>query len=345
MNAAFGPRTWMWLLAGLSLWLTAACASVPQNHGRELAGRTVVVTGASSGFGRGIAVEAARRGANVVLAARRVDELEKVAAEARAAGGRALVAPTDVSQADQVARLAEAAVTEFGRVDVWINNAGIMALGPHEQVPLADHDRVLNVNLHGVVYGSHHAMRLFKGQGFGTLINMGSVESKVPVPYQSSYVASKFGVLGLGKSLNQELRLGGHRNIKVVTIMPWAADTPLFNQMGNYTGRSPRMILLDPPEKIVRAVIASAVRPTRTEVPVGIKAHSAVLSEQWLPGLTERVTAAIYEDVQMRDAPAGVPPTTGNLYRPDPTAVGVEGGIKARMREEDRRKRGETGPR
>jgi short-subunit dehydrogenase len=225
----------------LCVLLLGACAGTPpltRDGQPVLAGRTVVITGASSGFGRGVAVEMARRGANVVLAARRQSQLEAVAAEARAAGGRALVAPTDVADPAQMARLAQAAEAEFGRIDIWINNAGVGALGRFDEVPLADHSRIVDVNLKGVIHGSHEALRRFRRQGHGTVINLGSVVSRVPQPYYASYVATKHAVLGLDEALNAELRANREgRTIRVVTIMPWAADTPWFDNAANYYGR------------------------------------------------------------------------------------------------------------
>src|SRR5690606_3061949 len=109
----------------------------------------------------------------------------------------------------------------FGQIDIWINNVGIGALGLFWDIPIEAHARVIDVNLKGLIYGAHEALRHFIAQGYGTLINIGSIDSEVPLAYQSSYAASKAGVLSLGRSLNQELRLAGHDRIKVGTIMPW----------------------------------------------------------------------------------------------------------------------------
>lgn len=100
---------------------------------------------------------------------------------------------------------------------------------------MADHARLVDVNLNGVIYGSHAALRRFKTQGFGTLVNIGSVETEVPLAYQASYAASKAAVLSLSRALNEELRLSGINTIKVATILPWATDTPFFEHAANYT--------------------------------------------------------------------------------------------------------------
>ena len=202
--------------------------------------------------------------------------------------------PTDVSRSAEVAHLAEAATARFGRVDIWINDAGVIALGRFTETPLADHERVIDINLKGVVYGSYAALQRFRSQGSGVLINLGSVESRAPLPYQASYVATKHAVLGLDEALRQELRLEGRRGVQVVTVMPWAADTPIWDHAANYTGREPRAPSLDDADKVVRAVMAAALRP-KARVAVGWKAKAAVLSEQLAPDLTENAAGSLYE--------------------------------------------------
>lgn len=330
----------LWVLALLLLVAglggCAADTTLRRSDTPRIAGRTYVITGASSGFGRGAAVRAGSLGANVVLAARRADLLEEVAAEIRAAGGQALAVPTDVADPAAVERLAQAAEARFGRIDVWVNNAGVSALGSFEQVPVADQARVVDVNLKGVIYGAHAAMRRFVAQGQGTLVNVGSVESVVPLPYQASYVASKYGVLGFGRTLNEEMRLKRlNKRIRVSTVMPFAADTPFWQHAGNYTGRVPRMILLDPAQKVADAIIWASVHP-REELPVGWKAQASVSAHNIFPDLTEVVAADIYHDTQMHDAPAGVPPTSGSVFRPVQQGRGVNGGNRERIRAEDR---------
>ena len=154
-------------------------------HRRNVAGATIVITGASSGFGRGAALRLAADGANVVVAARRGAALDELVAEITAAGGRAFAVTTDVSDASQVEQLANAAVQQFGSFDVWVNNVGVGALGLFWDIPLEDHARVIDVNLKGLIYGAHVALRQFRAQGFGTLINIGSIDSEVPLAYQA----------------------------------------------------------------------------------------------------------------------------------------------------------------
>ncbi|KQQ86915.1 hypothetical protein ASF77_19535 [Massilia sp. Leaf139] len=303
-----------------------------------MAGKTYVVTGASSGFGRGVALKLGAMRANVVLAARRTAVLEEVAAQVRAAGGHALVVTTDVAQPEQVEALGAAALARFGRIDVWINNAGVGAIGEFDKVPLADHARVVDVNLKGVIYGSHVALRQFRQQGAGTLVNIGSVESEIPLAYHASYAATKAAILGLGRALREELRLGGQSRIAVATVLPWAADTPFFNVAANYTGHAPRMALMDDPAKVIDVIVRASVYP-REEVPAGWKARAAYWSHRVAPDLVERVSANIAYAEQFEKA--GPAPNGSNaIHQPQAddgsgSRTGVEGGVRARMARED----------
>jgi short-subunit dehydrogenase len=332
------------LFGCLLIFVMSGCAHLSANDEHDIAGKTYVITGASSGFGRGVALRLAGLKANVVLAARRTDVLNEVARQATAAGGAALVVTIDVANPQDVRRLAEATLQRFGRIDVWINNAAVGAIGTFDTIPVEDHARVVDVNLKGVIYGSHVALQQFRKQRAGVLINVGSVESEVPQAYHASYSATKAAVLSLGRTLNEELRLDGLRGpIEVATVMPWAADTPFFDHAANYTGRTARMPAMDPPEKVVEYIVHASVHPSE-EVPAGWKARSAIWSHHIAPDLTERVSANIAHTSQMEHAPPAQPPTSGSLYQPMQTGTGVEGGVRARMEREDAaRKKAEQG--
>ena len=302
---------------------------------KSVAGATIVITGASSGFGRGSALRLAAMGANVVLAARRGEVLDRLVAEidgSGGSGGSALAVTTDVSLAEDVLHLAHRAVERYGKIDVWINNTGIGALGFFWDIPLEDHARVIDVNLKGLIYGAHTAITLFRQQRFGTLINVGSIDSEVPLAYQASYAASKAGVLSLSRSLNQELRLAGLDDIKVGTIMPWAVDTPWWTHAANYTGHAPRMAAMDDPEIVVDAIVAACTDP-REEQPVGWKAQASNASHHIFPDLTERMSANIAD--REIDKASLLPPTSGAIHAPTTAGASMDGGIRRRMARED----------
>ncbi len=315
------------------LMVLPGCATLPSGTADpRIAGRTYVITGASSGFGRGVAVKLGAHGANVVLAARRTQLLEEVANEVRAAGGTPLVVTTDVSKLEDMQRLAETTVARFGGIDVWINNAGLGGIGPFWDIPAADQARLVDINLNGVIYGSHVALQRFRTQRRGTVVNIGSIESQVPLAYQASYAASKAGVLALGRALNEELRLAGLRDIKVATVMPWAADTPFDQHAANYSGRTPQLILPDGAGKVVDAIVRISVRP-KEELAVGWKAKGAYVSHRLLPDATERIAGRLQHAIQIETAPPA-PPTPGSLYTPVPEGRSVDGDVRERMKRE-----------
>jgi short-subunit dehydrogenase len=323
------------LLAGL----LSSCATAKPGKAvqRQVQGKTYVILGASSGFGRGMAEQLGAFKANVVLAARRTELLEEVATNIRAAGGNALVVTTDISKPDEVQRLADTAVKQYGQVDVWVNDVGVGAIGRFWEIPLADYARLIDVNLTGIVYGSQVATKLFVAQRRGTLLNLGSVESHVPLAYHAVYASTKGAIRNLDQALRQELRLNGYQDIAVVTIEPWAVDTPFWGHAANYSGGTPRMAAMDPPAKVVNALVRASVRP-RQELPVGWKARGAVFSHQILPHFTERLSANIVHRYQIKTAPP-TPLTSGSVHEPMPTGRGVDDGVRARMKAEKKQRK------
>ncbi len=172
---------------------------------RSISEQVIVVTGASSGIGRATALALGERGASVVVAARNEPALRAVAAEIESRGGRALVAVTDVAIAADVDHLAARAIAAFGRIDGWINNAGISRYGLAEETTIEDVERVLQVNLVGQIHGMMAALPIMKRQGSGTIVNVASVLAERAIPYLSAYAAAKHGLKGYTDTLRLEL--------------------------------------------------------------------------------------------------------------------------------------------
>jgi short-subunit dehydrogenase len=290
-----------------------------------LQGKVIVITGASSGFGKGAAMAFARAGANVVLAARREQLLDDLVRECEKLGGQALAVPTDVSQAEQVQHLGQSALSAGGGIDVWVNNAGAGALGRFEEVPLDEHVQVIQTDLLGALYGSYFAMRQFRQQGAGTLINIASVLGKVPAPYFASYTAAKHGVVALSASLRQELSENNIDSIHVCTVMPTSMDTPFFEHAANYTGHKSVPI---PPvyeaEKVVDVIVRLATNP-EDEVTVGTAAKFMNFAHQIAPDLTEAMMARQTHKAQMEEAPPAED-TAGAVQKPQAHGTSVGGG-------------------
>ncbi|MDN7242117.1 SDR family NAD(P)-dependent oxidoreductase [Planococcus sp. N028] len=298
------------------------------------AGLTVVITGASSGFGKGVAQKLGAQGANVVLAARRRQLIEELAIQI---GPNALAVATDVSKEEDVKHLFETTIGAFGAIDVWINNAAVGVIGPFTEVPIKDIRRAVEINVIGTIYGSHYALRHFKEQQIGTLINVGSVSSKIPYPYYTPYSATKYAVTGLSAALHQEIELEGYEHIHVCTVHPWATDTPWFEHTGNYTGHAAELKPMDDPEIVIDAIIDLIDKP-KESVDTGIKAKSAAISGHLAPETTEAFNAKYVQKIIQSAPPA--PPTSGSLHEPMQTGTGVSGGIRERMKlEEQQQKR------
>ena len=293
---------------------------------KTLRGAVVVITGASSGIGRATALAFARAGDDVVLAARRGDVLADLAAICRRQGGRAEAVPTDVTDPGAVEALARAAERAFGRIDVWVNNAGTGVFGPFWEAPLDLHRRTVAVNLFGTLHGAYAALPRFLHQGRGVLINMVSLGGWAPTPFAAAYTASKFGLRGLTASLRQELR--DHPGIRVCGVFPAMVDTPGFVHGANVSGRT-----LDPgpmlyaPEDVAATILHLGLHP-RDEIAVGWPARALQAAYALAPGPTEHVMGFTLARLLDRAGPA--PNSYGALRGPIPGGTTASGGWRHR---------------
>jgi NADP-dependent 3-hydroxy acid dehydrogenase YdfG len=194
----------------------------------NIAGKVVVITGASSGMGEAAARHLSAQGASVVLGARRIERLQVLAGEITSAGGKALAVETDVTNRAQVQRLVDSAVETHGRIDVLINNAGIMPLSPLERLKVEEWDRMIDVNLKGVLYGIAAALPHMQEQRAGHIINLSSVAGHKLFGGSAVYSATKFAVRALSEGLRQEVT---PHNIRVTIISPGAVKTELLDHI------------------------------------------------------------------------------------------------------------------
>ena len=279
--------------------------------GMALKDKVVVITGASSGIGRAAARLFAERGARLVLAARRADELGHVAAACATAGARAVVMPTDVTDAAAVEALAARALAEFGAIDVWCNNAGVYAIGELGDVPLAVHHRLIEVNLVGLLHGMRAALAQMRTQGHGTIINTTSMAGKAPYALAATYCATKAAARALTEAVRQEEE---NDAIHICAVSPPSVDTPLYQHAANYTGRvvkPPRPIYSA--ERAARAIVRCAERPRR-EASVGMMPLVAAALRTLVRPLWDRLAPATMRRQHLGKMPAADAP--GNLFAP-----------------------------
>jgi NADP-dependent 3-hydroxy acid dehydrogenase YdfG len=190
----------------------------------NIAGKVVVITGASSGLGEATARLLAAQGARVVLGARREDRIQALARELTAGAAKAIAVRTDVTDRTQVKNLVAAAMEAFGRIDVMINNAGLMPQSLLERLRIDEWDRTIDVNLKGVLYGIAAALPYMQQQKSGHFINVSSVAGHKVGPGTAVYAATKFGVRALSEGLRQEVK---PYNIRTTIISPGAVATEL----------------------------------------------------------------------------------------------------------------------
>ncbi|MFC4159405.1 SDR family oxidoreductase [Chitinimonas lacunae] len=273
--------------------------------------QVIVITGASSGIGLATAREAAQRGARLVLAARSEPALSDLVNEIEAQGGQAIYVVADVGVREQVVSIAIAAIARFGRIDTWINNAGVSIYGRLEEVEEQDSRRLFETNFWGVVHGSLVALPYLRRQG-GALINIGSEASEAAIPLQGMYVASKHAVKGFTDVLRVEVEQVDKAPVSITLIEPTAVDTPFPQHARNYMAHEPK--LPSPqiePKLVAEAILAAAVTPTRVDK-VGVMATLNTAMAKFVPALGDRMAASRLKQQQYPERPRN---PEGALYR------------------------------
>jgi NAD(P)-dependent dehydrogenase (short-subunit alcohol dehydrogenase family) len=289
--------------------------------GRDLSRAVVVITGASSGIGRCAARAFAREGSDLVLAARSPEPLRTVAEECERLGATALAVATDVRDEAAVQALAARAEERFGRLDVWVNCAGVIAYGRFDDVPAEVFRAVIETNFFGQVNGARAALQRFRAQRTGVLINLSSVWGRVTTPDVSAYVASKFAVRAFSECLRHELR---HLpDVNVATMLPQAVDTPIFSHAANYSGRPVRPVppVVDP-EEVASGIVQCARSPKR-EVTYKRTGRVLELLHSLAPGIYGRFLPPAFEAGNY--GAGAVSPSHGNVLEPAAGDRGITG--------------------
>lgn len=278
--------------------------------------QVIVLTGASSGIGLCTARQAAERGASLVLVARSSEVLDQLAAELNSNAGdgrvRAVVVPADVSDRQQLEEVPRVALANFGRIDTWINNAGVSIYGRLDQVDEKDSRRLFDINFWGVVNGSLTALPHLKREG-GALINVGSEVSDAVVPLQGMYSASKHAVKGFTDALRVEIEDVDQSPVSITLIQPTAVNTPYPEHARNYMDQEPK--LPDPmidPEDVARAILKAATEGGR-DVKVGTMSVLNTTMSKIMPSMADKMSAKQVDRQQKSEQPKH---PQGTLYAP-----------------------------
>jgi NAD(P)-dependent dehydrogenase (short-subunit alcohol dehydrogenase family) len=283
---------------------------------------TVLITGASSGIGRATALELAGRGARLVLVARGREPLEEAAAEARAAGAtEVLVCPADVLDEDAVRAAVDTAVERFGRLDGVVHAAQVMAYGRIEDVPREVYERTVDTALHGTATVARIVLPLFRRQKAGHLAVVNSLLGNIATPLMGSYVAAKWGQLGLVRTLQQETR--DEPGISISVVQPGGVDTPIYFQAASWTGstgRPPPPVYS--PQRVARAVVSTLDRPRRI-VQAGLFNPLITAGFRLLPGVYDLLVGPLLQRMAVADDE--IPPTEGNVFESQPEGNATEG--------------------
>ncbi|WP_448950828.1 SDR family oxidoreductase [Labrys neptuniae] len=229
-----------------------------------IAGKVVAITGASSGIGEASARVLAAAGARVVIGARRTDRLERLAETIAAAGGEVRLCPLDVTSQVEVAAFAAFAQESFGRLDVMVNNAGVMPLSPLAALRVADWDQMIDVNIKGVLYGIAAALPIMQAQGEGQIVNVSSIGGHHVSPTAAVYCATKFAVRAISDGLRQETD-----HIRVTVISPGTTTSELADSIGDATAREAmkawRAITISP-EAVAASILHAIGQPADVDV-------------------------------------------------------------------------------
>lgn len=289
---------------------------------KAIKSRTVVITGASSGIGKAAALLFAREGANVVLGSRSETILQELASECESFGGEALPVYTDVSNPDSVKNLFDKAMSFFGEIDVWINNAGVGTIGEFNETPLDAHEQVIRTNLLGPLYGSYVVLPYFKSRKKGIIISTNSTGAFVGNPFTVSYSASKFGLRGLNEALRFELK--NYPDIHICEVYAGFVNSPAPSHAANFIGKEikPFSPLVDP-EEMAKAMIKLVQNP-RPSIHLGVQDRVGRFGHALFPELTGKIMEKVIRKYFKKAK--DVPTSEGNVFKPVYDETHIRGG-------------------
>ena len=277
----------------------------------ELTGKTVVITGASSGVGLAAAEAFAQEGCHLVLAARGEPGLTAAIERCRKLGGTAVAVPTDVSDYSQVQHLLAEALKLTGRVDVWVNNAGVMASGKFEEIPIEVSHQVVKTNLLGYMNSAHVVLPVFKSQKEGVLVNNVSIGGFMPAPYSAVYSATKFGIKGMMECLQGEI--SNEPDIHICNLYPQIQRSTGNMHSAKYSGLDFKIppFAADPRDTAAQ-LLSLAKNPKKNKFPDFNSWLLKTLHDVAPNLLVNTASASMRLLMKLKDAPS----TEGNILKP-----------------------------
>ena len=286
--------------------------------------RVIVVTGASAGLGRAIAQTFAKKeGARIALIARGQDRLESAKRDIEKLGGEALILPADVADASAIEAAAEKVESEFGPIDVWVNNAMTSVFSPIKEMTAAEFKRVTDVTYLGFVNGSLAALKRMLPRDRGVIIQVGSALAYRGIPLQAAYCASKHAIQGFVDSLRSEL-IHDRSHVQVTMVQMPAMNTPQFNWVKSRLAKRAQPVPpIYQPEIGAEAVVYASRHPRR-EIFVGMPTVKAIIGNRLFPGILDHYLAHTAFEGQQTEEPED-PNRPFNLYEPVPGDYGAHG--------------------
>lgn len=286
-----------------------------------LFGKTVVITGASSGIGKATAEAFAKEGANLVLASRGENALNETAQLCRNLGATVLAVPTDTSVSDDVYQLAEKAFQLNNRIDFWVNNAGVLSFGKFEETPIEVVDQIVNTNLLGYMHSAHAVLPIFKKQKKGVLINNISIGGWMPAPYGTAYTASKYGIRGMVESLQAEV--SDFPDIHICALYPGFQKSSGIEHAANYSGIK---LSTPPPSFDPKSLAEAIVKVAKNPVDAAYTDWFSIVFKNlygMFPGMIRNVSSSMMRLV-MKVANKEKD-TSGNILEPSKGNTGIHG--------------------
>lgn len=285
--------------------------SITQFDQHSLRGKTVVITGGTSGVGRATVEAFALEGCNIVIAARGEEALQETQRICEEIGVKAIAVPTDVSSGEDMQRLIDKALSEFGRIDIFVNNAGVMASGKFDEIPLELHEQVLKTNLFGYMYGAYAVLPVFKKQNEGILINNISIGGFMPAPYSAVYSASKFGIRGMMECLQGEI--SEFKNIHISNLYPQIQRSTGNMHSAKYSGLEFKVppFAADPRDTAAK-ILQLAKRPQKDLFPDAASRILTSVYRLFPKTVINSASAGMRMMMKIKNAPA----KEGNIFEP-----------------------------